>query len=168
MKYNMSHPVIKDNLRNHWYILCKDPYLRSSIPSSHPRVIYRQALTLKNILAPSPLRRHQMKTTLVWTKYIYRYGKPRWFCCKEIQHVAKAFSFFHTFRGRIYNKIQSKLSSFVIYLIQCPCNLHYVGRITQDCIKRINAKRANIKKKICISVFQDNALKNIGIYLILL
>lgn len=144
--YSNSHKAVHNVLRKYWYILQRDPYLKTFIPKD-PRMIYRRPQTLKSILAPSKLRRHGSKEPIEINKGIFRCDRARCLCCREIAHKATMFTSTQT--GESFN-IEGRLTcqtSFLIYLIQCMCGKQYVGRTTQKLHNRINRHRANIKKK---------------------
>lgn len=144
--YSTSHKIIQSILRKYWYILQRDPYLKTSI-LKNPRIIYRRPPTLKSILAPSRLKQHRQKESVELTKGIFRCGKARCLCCREIAHKEKTFVSTQT--GESFN-VDFRLScqsAYVIYLVQCICGKQYIGRTTQKLHMRINKHRANIKKK---------------------
>lgn len=55
--YSQIHRWINQIMTKHWHIFKKDPHLEKVI-SDRPCIIYRRARTLKNVLVPSYLRKH--------------------------------------------------------------------------------------------------------------
>lgn len=48
----------------------------------------------------------------------------------------------HTIKGHLCCK-----SNYVVYVLDCPCGLQYVGRTTQKLRERVNKPRINIRHK---------------------
>lgn len=143
--YNHSHSAINNILKQHWPILKNDPLLKTKIPDI-PRLTFRREKSVKNILAPSELRKPNNNTNTSSQgrrNGIFRCYHPKCKCCSSITEGTKSNTCQST--GEIY-PIKSKVdcgSSFVIYLLTCQCGLQYVGRTTQSLRTRINQHRSN-------------------------
>lgn len=151
--YNHEHRHIKNILAKHWHILKNDPHLDSLIPTA-PRMIFRRAKTLKNILAPSMLKtKNKMfnncpdtTTHIDQIRGNYRCKNKRCKCCINIAHGAKNITSNAT--GEDF-EIKTRIdcdSSFVIYILKCNCGLQYVGRTSQKLRTRMNQHRSNVMK----------------------
>lgn len=129
--YNHDHRLIKQIMSKHWYVLKNDSYLEQVI-SDKPCIIYRRAKTLKNVLAPSHMRRS------------YKCKHKRCKCCLNISHDV-SFIQSNTTKKVFYIRSHLDCSSInVIYVINCTCGLQYVSRTTQHLKVRMNNHRFNI------------------------
>lgn len=147
--YNKSHKDIRKILQKNWFILKRDPYLKDII-AAQPNITFRRAPTLKNLLAPSKLKKHTKGPNMTYNGNIgsYKCQISRCLCCNEIEH--KKISFKSNKNGETHNiKYHLDCSSqYVIYLLECCCNKQYVGRTIQKLRCRITKHRANIRNAI--------------------
>lgn len=71
--------------------------------------------------------------------------------CMNCTDMCKSESFVHPTTGRFYKKIKKKVlacdSSYVFYILWCPCKLLYVGETKNDIKTRINQHCYSIRKK---------------------
>lgn len=128
---------------------CKD--LLSTYLYSKPTIIYRRSQTLKDVLAPSYLELQHMgnnPTAFLGTEGALRCAHNKCMCCKLIpmkkkEVVSRVTGDIHIIKGRLSCK-----SNYVVYVLECPCGLQYVGRATQKSRERINKHLFNIRHKI--------------------
>lgn len=146
--YNHNQRHIRSILEKHWHILKSDPYLCDLIPDK-PLMIFRRAQTIKNILAPSNIKKSVKKPPATGTitpkkPGSYKCHKKKCLCCKSIMN--KTSSFRNNKTGEEFNIKQtlSCESSHIIYLLECTCNLQYIGRTKQTLRTRLNNHRFNI------------------------
>lgn len=69
-------------------------------------------------------------------------------CCSCCGNILKGDSFSHPYTGEKY-KVRQRFrcsSSFVVYVITCPCGLYYVGEMTMEVKARISKPKSTIKK----------------------
>lgn len=134
------------NFTKNWFILQKDPVLKELLPSI-PMVTFRRAPTIKNIMAPSRLRRHARKSNeeTQQTKGSYKCGSGCCLCCGEKAHVRKDLVSFCTKEKFGIKHHLNCQSQYVVYFLVCVCGIQYVGRTTQRLQPLINKHRANIR-----------------------
>ncbi|OCT84259.1 hypothetical protein XELAEV_18022408mg [Xenopus laevis] len=150
--YNQSNKQFQQILKKHWHILRKDKDLSKDL-SDIPRIIYKKPQTLKQILAPSciPVKQHKN------IKTFFSQDNNGFFSCKNCKACRtckpkdkKIFSF----KSNVTNeKFDIKCfincnSSNVIYLLECPCKLQYIGRTGRNLKTRIREHINNIRKGV--------------------
>lgn len=67
--------------------------------------------------------------------------------CSNCENLNKGHCFVHQTTGKVY-EIKHYLtcdSDYIIYIIQCPCGLLYVGETTMKCKARINKHKSTIR-----------------------
>lgn len=149
--YNSSHNLIQQVLTRNWFILWNDPVLKELVPE-RPRLTFKRALTIKNILAPSHLKQPNSLAMVGQEqnkKGSYRCGNTC-LCCKEICHnctIFQSFDLSESFNIKHHLTCQTQ---YVIYLTECVCDKQYIGRTIQKRNQRMNKHRANIKRKFLL------------------
>lgn len=73
--YNVKHGEITIIMKKYCFFLKKDPILKDIIPRN-PSITYKRPPTLKNILAPSHLRKHTLKPKTTLTPGVYKCNRP--------------------------------------------------------------------------------------------
>ncbi|OCT58440.1 hypothetical protein XELAEV_18002112mg [Xenopus laevis] len=149
--YNCSRNKFEKILQKHWHILKKDKDLSHHL-TEKPKILYKKPQTLKQILVPSciPVEKKATKTFLAQdNKGFYPCKKCK--ACRTCKiKEQKCFQFQSKVTKETFD-IKSLItcnSTNVIYLLQCPCNLQYIGR-TGRCLKtRIGEHMNNIKKGV--------------------
>lgn len=143
--YNSNHKTIKNIISKYWFILKNYPHLEK-IMADRPCVIYRRARTLKNVLAPSRLKKtrtdkinHSCGT--VPRIGSFRCNKERCKCCSIIMHNTSEVQSFTTKKVFQLRNFLDCGSDNVIYVIVCSCGLQYVGKTTQPLRVRMNNHR---------------------------
>lgn len=148
--YNQSHSNIRDILTKHWPILMNDSHLKHILPI-RPNCTFRRAITLKNLLAPSKIRKptptdKSQDKQLAKQSGSHRCNSTRCKNCKSM--LPKVTDFTSTVTNQTF-KIKTAIdcsSSFVIYLLECSCKLQYVGRTKMALRNRMNTHRHNVTK----------------------
>ncbi|XP_063782381.1 uncharacterized protein LOC134932160, partial [Pseudophryne corroboree] len=142
--YNCHEKIIRQSLNKHWNILMMDPVLRKVLPPK-PQVVFRKTSSLKEILAPSLLK----STTSIQSKPCqgcYKCGSCN--ICKLVHRNRKKFSNNDNSREYTIKHFINCNSLMVIYLLECPCGLKYVGKTKRVLKLRIQEHARNIKNKI--------------------
>lgn len=91
--FNQAHDKIRRIISKHWAILCNEPHLKNSL-SAKPRMTFRRAMSLKNILAPSKLRDSGPATPLEFplkSPGCYRCNKNRCINCRSLVPFSNTF-----------------------------------------------------------------------------
>lgn len=147
MDYSLQHKQIEKIFRKHWYIVKADRHLGTLLPEK-PRFTYRRAPTLrdlvaKNVLDPPPRR-----------NFSFFDGKGFYPCktCYTCRHTNEAKKKKCNFKSTVTNR-EYQIKEFiscrtegVVYLLECPCQIQYVGRTKRELWKRLREHTQNIKK----------------------
>lgn len=143
--FNKSNKVIRNILSKHWSILCNDPHLKATLPKQ-PKLTFRRAKTLRNFVAPSKLRPvlPPKKTLSTKPPGCYRCNASRCKNCMSLVKFTDTFCSFVTNNSFYIKNTLDCSSSFVIYLLECPCHLQYIGRTTMPLRTRMNKHRHNV------------------------
>ncbi|OCT55832.1 hypothetical protein XELAEV_18003247mg [Xenopus laevis] len=149
--YNQSKNKFEKILKKHWHILRNDKDL-SNYLTKNPRILYKKPQTIKQILVPSciPVEKKQTRTFLTQdTVGFYPCGNCK--ACKTCQTTnKKCKSYTSKVTNMTYN-IKSFItcsSTNIIYLLECPCGLQYVGRTGRSLKTRLREHIYNIKKGV--------------------
>ncbi|XP_035254901.1 uncharacterized protein LOC118217183, partial [Anguilla anguilla] len=131
-------------LKKHWHIINSDPLLLN-IFNNPPRIVFKRAPNLRDMLVKSDLPPPKQKTFLSDVKGgHYKCGK-----CAQCNFTYKCNSFNHPHSGTMI-KIQSIIScstADVIYLLRCPCGLAYIGKTIRSLKTSISEHRSNIRTR---------------------
>lgn len=143
--FNIHHKQVEKILKKHWPILKEDKILGPVLPGK-PQVIYRRApslatrITKSAIDEPKPLK-------LMDQKGFYRCGKCM--MCKQTgMKERKSISFKSNYNGRVHKlkDIITCNTTGVVYMLECPCGLQYVGRTIRALKTRLYEHCYNIRK----------------------
>ena len=146
LDYNIQHKDVEKLIKRHWHILKEDRHLKSILPEK-PNIVYKRAPTIKDILVknvvdPPPKSGYTFFNTkgFVPCKYCY--------ACKHSKGPQKKRTEFistHTNECHIINDFISCHTEGVVYVLQCSCNLQYVGRTKRALMVRIKEHVVNIE-----------------------
>lgn len=103
--------------------------------------------TLRNFLATSRLRSTPLpnrSTTSTKPPGCYGCNVSRCKNCTSLSTFINTFHGLATAKSFPIRSILDCSSTFVIYMLECPCNLQYVGRTTMALRTRINKHRHNV------------------------
>ncbi|OCT97713.1 hypothetical protein XELAEV_18009942mg [Xenopus laevis] len=149
--YNNSNKELETIIQRHWHILLKDKDLHDHL-SANPRIIYKKPRTIKQMLVPSCFPSKKQKQT----SDPFNTGVSNGFfacrTCKGCKTSKVNERKVTNFKSNVTNvefaikDIITCNSSNVIYLLQCPCNLQYIGRTNRNLKTRIGEHMNNIKK----------------------
>ena len=143
--FSTQHFSVKKLLKKHWHILKNDPILGPVLPDN-PQVIFKGGSALRHKLAPNVLEPPVIKTTFLnsFTGF-YQCRKCRVCSLSGCEHrrthlfVSTATGEQHTIKPFITCATEG-----VVYLLQCPCGLQYVGRTKRALSVRLNEHISNI------------------------
>ncbi|XP_075428447.1 uncharacterized protein LOC142466834 isoform X1 [Ascaphus truei] len=138
---------IKAIIRKHWTTLSLDPLL-SKMVCVGPKIVFRRAPTLGNMLAPSMLKTtNDSKTKRSFFPRLI--GSYKCGHCKICPRMIKTTHFSNK-EDRHKYQIKSFMScqtNFVVYLLQCGCKKQYVGLTSRALKVRILEHLRLIKNK---------------------
>ncbi|CAJ0944644.1 unnamed protein product [Ranitomeya imitator] len=142
------HPYlykIKNCILRHWDLLGK---AYPNIPEFNdtPIMCYKKPSNLRNLLVRADIgsdRPSYTQKTLVTQKR----GTFPCLHCMQCSNITRGESFSHPRSGKLFNinGFFTCNSSYVIYLIKCPCGLGYVGETTQHIRDRISQHKSTIR-----------------------
>lgn len=143
--YSSQHNSIAKLLKKHWHVLKNDHVLGPILPAK-PQVIYRGAPSLKNRVAPNVLDPPLTKKGF----FEYMIGFYQCRRCRVCSLSGCAHRRTHNFISTS-TQMEFEIRSFitcsterVVYLLQCPCGLQYVGRTKRPLSVRLNEHITNI------------------------
>lgn len=148
LNYNVQYKDIEKIIKKHWYILREDKQLKSILPDK-PHIIYKRATTLRDLIVKNVVDPPSTNS------FSFFDGKEFFPCkyCFACQHSRKFQSkktdFLATNTGQTY-PIKDFISCHtegVIYVLQCSCNLQYVGRTKRALKVRVKEHVQNILNK---------------------
>ncbi|CAH2321250.1 Hypothetical predicted protein, partial [Pelobates cultripes] len=135
--YNNKSGFIKKTIKKHWHLLRQDDLLKEILPAQ-PKIVFRGAPNFRSILTNNytKVTKNIQNTFLDGAKGFYKC--KRCTVCKNTDQTTK--SKITNFKSNQTNK-SYKIRDFigcnttnVIYLLECPCGLQYVGMTTR-CLK---------------------------------
>ncbi|OCT99148.1 hypothetical protein XELAEV_18004940mg [Xenopus laevis] len=148
--YNNSNKELETIIQKHWHILLKDKDLHDHL-SANPHIIDKKPRTMKQMLVPSCLPSKKQKQT----SDPFNTGVSNGFfacrTCKGCKTSKVNERKVTNFKSNVTNvefaiKDITCNSNNVIYLLQCPCSLQYIGRTNRNLKTRIGEHMNNIKK----------------------
>lgn len=103
------------------------------IMGNHPSLTFRRATNLKDMLVHSHFKNRKKQTTRLQSVGFFKCANCK-VCtiAKNIKEITMAYKKKWIIKQRITCR-----SQFVIYIIECPCSLRYVGSTTCELKKRI-------------------------------
>ncbi|CAJ0955119.1 unnamed protein product [Ranitomeya imitator] len=144
------HPlsyILHRSIRRYWHIL----------GTAHPRIkefkepflpCFRRPRNIRDKLVRADIgTTQQMSTQRFLTNP--KYGTFPCLQCTQCNNVTRGSTFYHPHNGKQYN-IKGYFTcdtSFVVYLIKCPCGLCYIGETTQPIKDRISKHKSTIRCK---------------------
>lgn len=136
MDFNTQHKQIERIVRKHWDIVRADSHLSAILPEK-PRFKYRRAPTLRDHLAKK-LKRPPTKK-----KFSFFEGKG-YYPCKSCYATSTV-----TIKEYVIEDLISCRTEGLVYLLECPCQIQYIGRTKRELWKRLREHVQNIKKWLC-------------------
>lgn len=152
--FSNQHQNIKHIVNKHWHILGNDRILNTFLPAK-PQVVFRGAPSLRDKLVTNILNPPT-------TKPIFFTDFTGYYKCRKCQvcslnrcRTRRTTGFTSSCTSRAF-KIEPFITCStvgVVYLLQCPCGLQYVGRTKCPLQVHLNKHINNIQKgftKHCI------------------
>lgn len=140
LTYNGLSRQIKHIVDAHWHILATDPSLKNTF-STRPLFTYKRSNNLSNLLVRSDVVREDKRASFIKGCFPCRN-------CAACPHILKTNSFTNHQTGKVY-KIDSLItctSTKVIYLLQCPCQMSYVGKTIRSLKTRLSEHKSAIRR----------------------
>lgn len=125
--FHHQYKDVEQIFKKHWHILCKDRHL-GEILSNHPRFIYRRAPNFAHRVVKKILDQPSHQTLKIDLKGFFSCRKC--ICCRTVRVRNRGIRQITNLDGETFNigEFITCNSSFVVYLLWCPCGLFYVGR----------------------------------------
>lgn len=119
--------------------------MRDVLPSS-PKFIYRREPSFGQRVVKKVLNQPQHQTLSIDLKGFF--ACRRCICCRTVQIRHRGMTQITNVENEVFNirEFITCNTSFVVYLLWCPCGLYYVGRTKRLLRVRIAEHLANIKK----------------------
>lgn len=133
---------LKTIVQRHWHILQSDPNIGNSFQDL-PRSCYKRAPSLRDKL----VRSHLPASTQSFPPRVLQ-GNFKCFNCAACNFMLTEKEFTHSKTGKTY-KVKGRitcLSTFVVYLLTCPCGILYVGKTKRQLKTRIFEHKCSIRK----------------------
>lgn len=133
-------------IKKHWNVLKTDPILENIIPK-RPRFIYKRAPNLRQELINNVVDPPKVVKELEGG--FVRCG--RCVCCRTTGGLRPTI---RNFRSRVTDQLfdcrtlTTCATKNVIYLLQCPCGIQYIGKTKRTLKTRISEHIRNIKKQV--------------------
>ncbi|XP_041422161.1 uncharacterized protein LOC121394669 [Xenopus laevis] len=140
--YNPLAKSIGKIIKRHWGVLQCDIELRGIIPDK-PKVVFKRANNLKQILTNN----HCIKKEHIHKEHTWAGFYPCSLCtaCRYGKKKKKFTSEVNKREFEIKQNIRCTTKN-VIYCLQCPCGIQYVGKTNRKLRDRIREHVNNIKK----------------------
>lgn len=156
--YNSQYRQVEKIISKHWNVLKTDPVLDAILPQK-PQFIYKRAPNLRQDIVKNAV--DQPTSTLKKEGGFSRCG--RCVGCKTTGGLKPPTrSFISTTTNHTYTcKFEGSCATQgVIYLLQCPCNLQYVGKTKRAFKVRLGEHIRNIKNGLPTHSVSDHFLKH--------
>ncbi|CAJ0944652.1 unnamed protein product [Ranitomeya imitator] len=157
------HPlsyILHRSISRYWHIL----------GTAHPRIkefkepflpCFRRPRNIRDKLVRADIGTIQQTSTQRFLTNP-KYGTFPCLQCTQCNNVTRGSTFYHPHNGKQYN-IKGYFTcdtSFVVYLIKCPCGLCYIGETTQPIKDRISKHKSTIRRLSMLwQKFRDHHLK---------
>lgn len=140
-KYSPTGFEFQKIMLNHWHIIDSDPKLKP-IFKTPPSLVYKRPQNLRDRLVRSHVPEKRRTFLDEIPEGNYKCGN-----CAQCGYTTKSQTYTHTHSGKIL-KVRGVITcntTYVVYLIKCPCGLGYVGRTCRPLRTRISEHRSNIR-----------------------
>lgn len=147
MDFNAQHKQVKRIVRKYWDIIKADRHLGAILPEK-PRFTYRRAPTLRDRLARNVLDPPTKKNFSFFEGKGYYPCKKCYTCRHTKESKKKKLSFTSTVTTKEHpiEDFISCRTGGVVYLLECPCWIQYIGRTKRELWRRLREHVQNIKK----------------------
>ena len=148
LNYNVQHKQLENIFKRHWSILQADKQLQCILPSM-PRIIYRRAPSLRDLVAKNIPDPPTKSNTLTFFQGKGFFPCKRCFACKKTNfngHKCSSFVSNVTQKEYQIKDLITCRTEGVVYALQCSCSLQYIGRTKRPLWKRLREHVQNIEK----------------------
>lgn len=141
MTFSPMASKIKSIVKKHWHILASDTQIGQSFQNP-PLFAYRRFENLRDKL----VRADSYTPPTNWLTNL----EPGNFPCRNCVNcnaMIKGHSFQHPRTGKSFS-VRGRITcrtTFVVYLLKCPCGFGYVGKTKRELRIRINEHKSNIR-----------------------
>ena len=140
-KYSPMGFDFRKIMLKHWHVVESDPRL-GSVFKEPPKLVFRRPPNLRDLVVHSYVKPNN-------SNFLSDIPPGNYKCsnCAQCGFTTKCKHFTHPHNGReiaIRGTITCS-TTFVVYLIKCPCGLAYVGKTTRALRTRISEHRSNIR-----------------------
>ena len=145
--YSPHSQAMKSVFQKHWHILKSDPELSTAF-SDPPLFVFKRDRNLKDSLVKAYFTDHKPAQSIQTRLCPLPTGNYRCGHCAQCNNTTKAAHFRHPHTGKKY-PIKSVItcdSTHVVYMIQCPCGLAYIGKTTRKLKQRISEHKSSIRR----------------------
>ncbi|CAJ0921237.1 unnamed protein product [Ranitomeya imitator] len=138
-------PMFHGLIRKHWSLLGLS---YPSVPEFQvaPLMCHKKPSNLRNLLVSADVGSSKMVTRQTFLATA-RTGTFPCLHCRQCSNIIRGDTFTHPRSGKRFpiRGYFSCDSTFVVYLIKCPCGLGYVGETTQHIRDRISQHKSTIR-----------------------
>ncbi|XP_053556225.1 uncharacterized protein LOC128647464 [Bombina bombina] len=142
--YTGDKKAITGVFQNHWNILKSD----KALPFTHmstPQLGFRRSRSLRDFLIQTDSVDCYRQST--WLETNKKTGVFRCLGCETCNGLITGSSFTHPHRRQIYRHKHrlTCTTTYIVYLLHCPCGLYYVVKTTDDLRTRMANHRSAIR-----------------------
>ncbi|CAH2320009.1 Hypothetical predicted protein, partial [Pelobates cultripes] len=138
----------KKIIKKHWHILKEDDILNPILPNQ-PNIVFRGAPNFKSILTTNFTRESPVRGFSFFPQTKGFYKCKQCIVCRttDLSTPPKVTQFMSNRTKKMYNIYDfiGCNTKNVIYLLECPCGLQYVGMTTRCLKTRLSEHCRNIK-----------------------
>lgn len=143
--YSLQHKSIKQLVSKHWHIVNNDVVLKGMFPDKS-RVIFRGVPSLRNRVVPNVLDPPTIsRGFLDQLSGFYKCGSCRVCSLSLCTQRCTTFVSTATRKPHTIKPCITCSTVGVVYMLQCPCGLQYVGQTKRPLQVRLNEHITNIK-----------------------
>ncbi|OCT56601.1 hypothetical protein XELAEV_18004634mg [Xenopus laevis] len=147
--YNAEHNEITKIIKKHWHILHQDHQL-SKVIGMNPLITYRRSKNLHDKLTHSHYT-CSAKPTWLTSKITGCYKCGNCIACPLVERTSTIILTRDNIEYKLKNYMNCK-STYIVYIMQCICGKHYVGKTLREFRRRIQEHVGDVKHKRNTSV----------------
>lgn len=151
LTYSTESAHVKKIVLRHWHVLSSDSRLQSTF-CDPPMFAFKRASNLRDRLIKADTTRRQIPNEDTGSQWLTERQRPRGMfqCghCTYCNAAIKGPQFHHPLSGKIFpiRDFLTCRSTFVVYLLKCPCGKGYVGQTTRELRVRVGEHRSAIRR----------------------
>uniref|UniRef100_A0A8C5Q1A3 Reverse transcriptase domain-containing protein n=1 Tax=Leptobrachium leishanense TaxID=445787 RepID=A0A8C5Q1A3_9ANUR len=147
--YNNKATQIKRIFKKHWHVLRNDKDLKNYV-GKNPNIVFRGARNLKSCLVHNKPKKRDTKESPFGLKQGF-YNCGQCLACRSTCNKKGFKGSYHNKKSKDEISIKGILNCFsknIIYLLECPCGMQYIGRTKRAFNVRLSEHIRNIKKDL--------------------